>query len=77
MEKEQPQKSKSTHIAIQILGIICLLAGVFMLITPGPGWLLIIIGVLLLGEESPLGRWIISKLPHPVRQEIRKRRNKE
>jgi len=70
------KKSKSTHILIQVLGIICLLIGIVLLIIPGPGWLLIIIGVLLLGEESPLGRWIIEKLPHPVRKEIRKRRNK-
>jgi len=74
MSEEQSQRSKSVHIGIQILGIICLLAGIVLLITPGPGWLLIIIGVLLLGEESPLGRWIISKLPHSVKQEIRKRR---
>lgn len=73
----EKHRSKTVHILIQTLGFLSLIAGVIMLITPGPGWLLIIIGVVLLGEESPLGGWIISKLPHRIREEIRKRQHRD
>ena len=39
------------RIAITIVGVIVLLAGLALLVLPGPGWLLIFVGLSILGSE--------------------------
>lgn len=52
-------------------GSVLLFIGVLGLILPVlPGWLLIIPGLFLLGENTKVSRFIISKMPHAVRQKM-------
>lgn len=44
------------RIAVTIVGVLLLVAGVIMIITPGPGWLTIIAGLALLGTEYTWAR---------------------
>lgn len=39
------------RIAITIVGVVVLLAGLALLVLPGPGWLLIFVGLSILGTE--------------------------
>jgi uncharacterized protein (TIGR02611 family) len=39
------------RIAITVVGIVVLLAGLALLVLPGPGWLLIFVGLSILGTE--------------------------
>ncbi|TET53108.1 MAG: hypothetical protein E3J54_04990 [Actinobacteria bacterium] len=66
--EKKAQRSKIVHYSLQVTGIILIIAGVILSIplVPGPGLLLIIIGVLLLGEESRLGKWLFNKIPQSV-----------
>lgn len=77
-QREKAQRSKSVHMFIKIFATFLLIAGIIMSLplVPGPGLLVIIIALILLGEESKLGQWIISKFPHRVREEIKKRQQK-
>jgi len=76
-KKYEKHKSRTVHIITQAFAIILLIAGVIMLVIPGPGLLTIVIALIILGEESRLGRWIISKLPQKIREEIHKKQRKK
>ena len=39
------------RIAITVVGVVVLLAGLVLLVLPGPGWLLIFVGLSILGTE--------------------------
>ena len=39
------------RIAITVIGVLVLLAGLVLLVLPGPGWLLIFVGLSILGSE--------------------------
>lgn len=39
------------RIAITVVGVVVLLAGVVLLVLPGPGWVLIFVGLSILGTE--------------------------
>jgi uncharacterized protein (TIGR02611 family) len=39
------------RIAITVVGVLVLLAGLVLLVLPGPGWLLIFVGLSILGSE--------------------------
>lgn len=59
-----------------ILGAIVLLAGVAMLVLPGPGILTIALGLLLIGSEIPVvGNWTRAKY-HSAKQQWVKVRSK-
>ena len=45
-----------------VVGFTLLLAGVVMLITPGPGWAAIIGGLALLAAEFAWARWLLNKI---------------
>lgn len=65
------------HIFLKILAVLCLALGVLGLFLPIiPGIPLILIGLILLGEESWLGGKIISMLPEKLRKAIRREREK-
>ncbi|MFW0110938.1 PGPGW domain-containing protein [Rothia sp. P5766] len=49
-----------------LLGFLCILAGIIMLVTPGPGWLFIFMGMSLWGTEfhwaHRLNLWVRAKV---------------
>ncbi len=45
-----------------VIGFTLLLAGLVMLITPGPGWAAIIGGLVLLAAEFAWARWLLKKI---------------
>jgi len=71
-EKQDKKRSKIVHYTLQTVAILLIVVGAILSLplVPGPGLLLIIIGVLLLGEESRLGRWLFSKIPDNVVQKM-------
>lgn len=77
-KKEKLAKQKGVHLFIKILAVLCLIIGILGTVLPViPGIPFFILGVILLGEESPLGQKIISYLPARIRDEIRKRQQKK
>jgi uncharacterized protein YqgC (DUF456 family) len=73
MVTKLPQfKNKNTGNILRITaGSVLLTIGVLGLILPIlPGWLLIIPGLFLLGENTKVSRFIISKMPHAIRQKM-------
>lgn len=42
-------------------GVLLILAGLVMLVLPGPGWLAIFGGIFLLGPDTRLARWLRRK----------------
>lgn len=42
-------------------GVLLILAGLIMLVLPGPGWLAIFGGIFLLGPDTRLARWLRGK----------------
>jgi uncharacterized protein YqgC (DUF456 family) len=69
-------KNQNTGNILRITaGSILLFIGVLGLILPVlPGWLLIIPGLFLLGENTKVSRFIISKMPHAVRKKMLSRK---
>ncbi len=67
---EKKKRSKIAHYSIQSAGILLIILGLVLSLplVPGPGLLLIILGVLMLGEESRLGKWLFSKIPDNIVQ---------
>ncbi len=63
--KQDKNRSKVVHYSLQGTAIFLIIMGAILSVplVPGPGLLLIIIGLLLLGEESRFGRWVFSKIP--------------
>lgn len=54
-------KKKTKKILVSIAGGSILLGGLIMLITPGPGWLLIILGLGILATEYVWAHHLLSK----------------
>lgn len=52
------------RIFITVLGFIILGLGIIMLVTPGPGWLFIIIGLGVLATEYVWAHRLLSKAKH-------------
>lgn len=61
----EKKRSKLRHYSLQVSGVVLILVGIILSLplVPGPGFVLIITGILLLGEESRLGGWLFSKIP--------------
>jgi uncharacterized protein YqgC (DUF456 family) len=60
------------HWLIQLLAIILLILGLAGLALPIlPGWILIILALILLGEESVVGSYIHRRLPAPIQRRIK------
>jgi uncharacterized protein (TIGR02611 family) len=59
--------------AVTVLGGIILIAGVIMLVTPGPGLVTIAVGLAVLGSEYHWARRLLAR----VRGRIRRLRNRD
>lgn len=63
--EKKAERSRIAHYSLQATGIILIIVGAILSLplVPGPGLLIIFIGVLILGEESRLGKWLFNKIP--------------
>lgn len=52
------------RIFVTLLGFVILALGIVMLVTPGPGWLFIIIGLGVLATEYVWAHHLLSKAKH-------------
>jgi uncharacterized membrane protein YbaN (DUF454 family) len=79
MAKERNKKrSIYLHIIIKILAVFFLMLGVLGLFLPVmPGVVFLVIGLILLGEESWLGQKIILLLPKKVKEAIKEKHEKK
>jgi Putative transmembrane protein (PGPGW) len=53
---------QATRLAVAIVGFTVTLLGVVMLVTPGPGWLVILLGLGVLGIEFVWARQLLRRL---------------
>jgi hypothetical protein len=53
---------QATRLAVAIVGFTVTLLGVVMLVTPGPGWLMILLGLGILGVEFVWARRLLRRL---------------
>lgn len=62
------------HIILKILAVFFLLLGLLGFVLPViPGIVFFVLGLILLGEESPLRQKIIAMLPEKMRKAIEKK----
>ena len=55
---ENNTRGKLVRLLRIVGGVLLILAGVLMLVLPGPGWVAIIAGIFLLGPNTRLARWL-------------------
>ena len=61
------------HKVLPVVGFVCIIVGLVGLVLPViPGIALIIIGLVILGEESVVTGWILNRLPASLQTRIRK-----
>lgn len=60
------------RIAIAVIGGTILLAGIFLLVTPGPGMAIILLGLAILAIEFTWAKLWLDKVRHSVTPEGRK-----
>lgn len=53
---------QARRIIVLVIGLVLLLCGLVMLITPGPGWLLIFAGLSVLALEFVWARQLMKKI---------------
>jgi uncharacterized protein (TIGR02611 family) len=53
---------QARRLAVAIVGFTVMLLGVVMLVTPGPGWLMILLGLGILGVEFVWARRLLRRL---------------
>jgi tetrahydromethanopterin S-methyltransferase subunit E len=73
-------KHWGVQFGLILLGIILILAGIVMIVTPGPGWISILAGVIVIGCVSyPLARNMDKAEKHVVNkyQKFRNRKKNE
>lgn len=64
----KPWLALAYKITIALIGGIVILAGIAMLVLPGPGWLTIFLGLAILGSEFHWARRILTWLRIKVRE---------
>lgn len=62
-----PVAAVGRKLGVAVLGGLVLLAGVVMLVTPGPGIVTIVLGLSLLGREYPLARRLVARIKAAAR----------
>lgn len=62
-------------VIIAILGSIVILAGFIMLVTPGPGILAILLGLLILASEFVWAKRLLKKMKEKFKKFTRKKEN--
>ena len=50
------------RVVVLIAGGAMLLAGLVMLVTPGPGLVVILVGLAMLASEFPWARWLLTRV---------------
>lgn len=64
--REETVEEAKRHILWRVgrisLGVVVLTAGLLMLALPGPGWLTILAGLVLLSEDVPFARRLVGKV---------------
>lgn len=53
---------QARRLAVAMVGFTVMLLGVVMLVTPGPGWLMILLGLGILGVECVWARRLLRRL---------------
>ncbi|RJO60531.1 hypothetical protein C4544_04990 [candidate division WS5 bacterium] len=75
--KKQLRQNKYLNPIVTAIGLFFIflaILGAFLPIIPG--FVFLVIGLIILGEEFFLTRWIIKKSPKSVRDRLEKRKNK-
>lgn len=76
--KRQIRQNKYLNPVVTAIGLFFIFLGLLGFILPViPGILLLIIGIIILGEEFFLTRWIIKKSPKAVQDRLQRRKNKK
>lgn len=65
---KKPWLALAYKITIAFIGGVVILAGIAMLVLPGPGWLTIFLGLAIMGTEFHWARRILTWLRMKVRQ---------
>jgi tellurite resistance protein TerC len=65
------------RIVIGLVGATVLLAGVIMIVTPGPAFVVIPVGLAILGLEFAWARRWLAKVRERISEEARKRRSRK
>lgn len=60
--KRHPSLAFAYKVLVTIVGVLIILAGIIMLVTPGPGWVTIFIGLMVLGTEYHWARRLLGWL---------------
>ena len=58
------------RVLITIAGVIVILAGIAMLVLPGPGLLTIVLGLMILGSEFEFARRWVERIKFRMRQGV-------
>lgn len=58
----KPTLRQARRVVIAVVGFTLVLAGVVMIVTPGPGWLTILLGLSVLGAEFVWARRLLKRL---------------
>lgn len=70
-------KKRIIHIVLKVVGFLFLFSGFLGIVLPLiPGPILIILGVLILGEEVAISRWVIKRMPKFMQEKLIKLRGK-
>ena len=59
---------QARKIVVAVTGFTIILAGIIMLVFPGPGWVTIFAGLALLGTEFAWARWVLKQAKTRVTQ---------
>jgi len=64
---------KISHYSLTVFGILLIFLGIIcFLFPPIPGWLIILLGILLIGRRTKFGQWIYNKLPNFLKKHLGK-----
>jgi len=75
--KRQIRQNKIANTIVMAIGIFFVFLGLLGLVLPVfPGILFLILGIIILGEEFFLTRWIIKKSPKKVQDHLARRKAK-
>lgn len=76
--KKKVRQNKYLNPLVTFIGILCLFLAVLGAFLPFiPGILFLFLGIIILGEEFFLTRWLIKKSPKSVRERLLKRKDKD
>jgi hypothetical protein len=76
-DPEQPDSGSPNLFAVLLkiaLGLAVIVAGVFMLVLPGPGIAAILAGLYIIARQFPGGRRLVARVEAWVRRKWRNRR---